>query len=77
MWLNETQSFFQFLQFRKRINLLSLTPISGSYCPVIFDSWTCWNASLPGTVQVQPCPDFPDWQWNPSSKKMFIYNKDL
>ena len=39
-----------------------------AYCPVIFDSWTCWNASLPGTVQKQPCPDFPQWGWSPSSK---------
>ena len=38
----------------------------GSYCPVIFDSWTCWNASLPNTAQVQPCPDFIDWGWGPT-----------
>ena len=46
----------------------------GSYCPVIFDSWTCWNASLPDTAQVQPCPDFIDWGWGPT--KGISHKKD-
>ena len=47
----------------------------GSYCPVIFDSWTCWNASLPNTAQVQPCPDFIDWGWGPT--KGMSHKKDI
>ena len=28
-------------------------------CPMVFDSWSCWNESQPGTIQEQPCPNFP------------------
>ena len=37
-------------------------------CPVIFDSWSCWRASDPGTFQQQPCPNFPQLGFSPSSK---------
>ena len=39
-----------------------------NYCPVIYDSWNCWEASDPGTIQEQPCPNFPHLGFSPSSK---------
>jgi hypothetical protein len=65
---NEKQPFILF-----NLENIKFTSVSGLYCPVIFDSLRCWNATLPGTRQVQPCPDFPDWAWSPSSKKV-LYN---
>ena len=28
-------------------------------CPVIFDSWSCFNATAAGIFQSEPCPDLP------------------
>ena len=30
------------------------------YCPHIFDSWSCFNATPAGTTQNEECPDFED-----------------
>ena len=27
-------------------------------CPLIFDSWSCFNATSSGKFQTEPCPDF-------------------
>ena len=37
-------------------------------CPMIFDSWNCWNESKPGTIQEQPCPNFPEMGFSPKRK---------
>ena len=38
---------------------------SSESCPVIFDSWSCFNATTSGTVQTEPCPDFPLMKFSP------------
>ena len=35
-------------------------------CPVIFDSWNCWPATLAGKTAVMPCPNFPDFGFSAS-----------
>ena len=40
-------------------------------CPMMFDSWNCWEAASPGTVQKMACPNFPHLGFNPSSKKFY------
>ena len=42
-----------------RINLTS-HDTSSPHCPLIFDSWSCFNASQPGEDQHESCPDLPD-----------------
>lgn len=42
--------------------------MSDDNCPMIFDSWNCWNQSKPGTVQEQPCPNFPHLGFSSSRK---------
>ena len=32
---------------------------SSDGCPLIFDSWSCFNSTSPGTLQMEPCPEFP------------------
>ena len=27
-------------------------------CPVIFDSWSCFNSTSSGSFQTEPCPEF-------------------
>ena len=27
-------------------------------CPIMFDSWSCWNATVPGMDQFERCPSF-------------------
>jgi hypothetical protein len=36
-------------------------------CPMIFDSWNCWHPSSPGSIQEQPCPNFPQLGFIPTS----------
>jgi hypothetical protein len=38
---------------------------SSESCPVIFDSWSCFNATTSGTFQTEPCPDFPLMKFSP------------
>ena len=38
--------------------------IPGS-CPLIFDSWSCFNASAAETFQTEPCPDIPMMKFSP------------
>ena len=28
------------------------------FCPVIFDSWSCWNSTPPDSVALEQCPHF-------------------
>ena len=42
-------------------------------CPMVFDSWNCWNESKPGTVQELPCPNFPHLGFSPSRKLGHTY----
>ena len=47
-----------------RINLTSLDS-SSPHCPLIFDSWSCFNASQPGEDQSENCPDLSDLAFDP------------
>ena len=31
------------------------------FCPVIFDSWSCWNTTPPYTTQYTSCPQFDNF----------------
>ena len=35
-------------------------------CPFIFDSWSCYNRTPPGTFQYEPCPDKPQLNFDVS-----------
>ena len=41
---------------------LNLSSVGGRspHCPLIFDSWSCFNASPAGEVQYENCPDLSD-----------------
>ena len=32
-----------------------------TFCPIIFDSWSCWNATPPNTTQLTGCPGFANF----------------
>jgi len=49
--------------------------VSENACPVIFDSWNCWPAAEPGTVQEQPCPNFPHLGFSPTSILLVFQTK--
>ena len=36
-------------------------------CPIIFDSWTCWNYTQPDSVALEKCPDFENWGFKQDS----------
>ena len=43
------------------LNCISLafnTSSEENSCPMIFDSWSCWNMTSPNTTQYTSCPDF-------------------
>ena len=45
--------------FHKLINCTKrVTDESKDRCPLIFDSWSCFNATSSGTFQTEPCPEF-------------------
>ncbi|XP_014256662.1 calcitonin gene-related peptide type 1 receptor-like isoform X2 [Cimex lectularius] len=33
-------------------------PLEGLHCEPVFDTWTCWPATLAGSVATNPCPHF-------------------
>ena len=47
-----------------RVNLTSLDS-SSPQCPLIFDSWSCFNATQPGEDQYENCPDLSDLGFDP------------
>ena len=34
------------------------SPYNPDNCPIMFDSWSCWNSTPPGLTQVEMCPSF-------------------
>ena len=44
------------------------TPDNTTNCPIIFDSWSCFNSTLPGLTQQEMCPDLPDLGFDRSRK---------
>ena len=34
-------------------------------CPIIFDSWSCWNSTPPGQVMHEMCPSFDNLGFRP------------
>ena len=50
-----------------RLNLTSVDS-STPLCPLIFDSWSCFNASRPGEDQYENCPDLSDLGFQPQRK---------
>jgi len=50
--------------------------MSDDNCPMIFDSWNCWNQSKPGTVQEQPCPNFPHLGFSSSRPAFKVCEKN-
>ena len=29
-----------------------------NHCPLMFDSWSCWNSTPPSSLQFEDCPNF-------------------
>ena len=38
--------------------VLSYDSYEPQNCPMIFDSWSCWNSTAPGNFQYASCPNF-------------------
>ena len=49
---------------------MTLAPHISGNCPRIFDSWTCFHSTHPGSLQAAPCPDFPALKY---SRDRFAY----
>ena len=41
-------------------------PVPGDHCPLIFDSWSCFDSAAPGTEQRESCPAFPELGYSAS-----------
>ena len=39
-----------------------------SNCPLIFDSWSCFNATQAGHYQEEPCPELVDLGFDPARR---------
>ena len=57
----------EYLLFRlydcvKRVLQTSFHP---GNCPVMFDSWSCWNSTPPGMAQYERCPNFVNLGFRP------------
>ena len=39
---------------------------SSAFCPLIFDSWSCFNLTEAGTTQHEACPRLPDLGFDPA-----------
>ena len=37
---------------------LSYDSYNSQNCPIMFDSWSCWNSTSPGFFQYSSCPNF-------------------
>ena len=53
--------FFRLLEC---MNRALQKPFEKEFCPFIFDSWSCFNATLPGQTQIEQCPDFKNLGFN-------------
>ena len=36
-----------------------------NYCPIIFDSWSCWNSTEPNSTEFTQCPNFVNLGFRP------------
>ena len=41
------------------------TPFQPGHCPIMFDSWSCWNSTPPGQVMYEKCPSFVNLGFRP------------
>ena len=53
-FIEDNYMFDRLLECIQRVTLKSTEG-----CPVVFDSWSCFDASATGTFQSEPCPDMP------------------
>ena len=42
-------------------NLALNMSMDPSSCPLLFDSWSCWNSTPPDTLQYTSCPSFDNF----------------
>ena len=52
-YVNEDDIFQKLINCAQRVVNQSLEG-----CPVIFDSWSCFNSTPSGSIQTEPCPEF-------------------
>ena len=50
--------------------------VSEDHCPMIFDSWTCFDSTAPGTEQRESCPAFPGLGYSPSREAVKSWGED-
>ena len=51
-------------------------PSGSSWCPLVWDSWSCYNATPPGSVANARCPAFQHLNFDPSQySEKAGYNK--
>ena len=54
---------YRLVDCAKRAMEFSIIP--AGYCPMIFDSWSCWNSTSPGSDQYESCPNFGNLGFTP------------
>mgnify|MGYP001165650189 CR=1 FL=1 len=53
-----------------------LDPVSEDHCPIIFDSWTCFDSAAPSTEQRESCPAFPGLGYSASREAVKSCGED-
>ena len=64
---NETSELYlsdKYLLLRLLECVGRLCQIPEGFCPLIFDSWSCFNSSPPGIEQFEECPNFPKFRFS-------------
>lgn len=41
-----------------------ISPTPDENCPLIFDSWSCFNSTSPGSEMTESCPNFPNFKFS-------------
>ena len=58
-YMKEDDIFNKLIYCAKRVMNQSLEG-----CPVIFDSWSCFNSTPSGSIQTEPCPEFSNFKFS-------------
>ena len=51
-------------------------PVPLDHCPMIFDSWSCFDSAAPGSEQRESCPVFPELGYSASREAVKICGED-
>ena len=58
-YISSEYVMYRLIECTNRMNSYRNISLRSTMCPLIFDSWTCFNATEAGQYQLESCPQFP------------------